>query len=233
MRHAEFAGANVTIPHKLSVIPFCDKISELSQLIGAVNTLYFEKDKLIGTTTDAQGFIRALDSIGAEYENSHCVILGNGGTARTLGMFLAWKKIPASLTYVGRNESRITSLASEVSDKTGFPVHTCTLDHKDLPEIMRSCTLCVNCTNVGMVPHTEASVLDKNYFHKSMTVFDTIYNPVKTRFLAFAQDAGCKIQNGLPMLLYQGLESFTYWTGITADEGIVDLTALQMLISKD
>jgi shikimate dehydrogenase len=81
-----------------------------------------------------------------------------------------------------------------------------------------------------MHPNTDDTPLDKNYFHDKMTVFDVIYNPVETRFLREAAEAGCRVKNGLLMLLYQGLESFRYWTGVDAPEDIFDEGWLRSLL---
>ena len=109
----------------------------------------------------------------------------------------------------------------------GFGVDSCALDQPDLADYMRRCTLLVNCTSAGLYPAINETPLAMSYFHPGMTVFDAIYHPSRTRFLAEADAAGCRTQNGLRMLLYQGLASFTLWTGIAVREEIFDLNLLQ------
>jgi shikimate dehydrogenase len=232
LRASPFAGANVTIPYKGMVINYCDSISELSRCTGTVNTLYFNDGKLCGTTTDPEGFKRALASAGFKINGSHVVILGNGGTARTLSIALGLDKNVSSLTIVGRNRFKIDSLADEIVNGTGFPVQGCSFDDVTLDTIMMQCTLLVNCTSVGMYPATNKSPLPSKYFHKNMMVFDAIYNPVKTRLLQDAEVAGCIVQNGLKMLLYQGLASFKYWTGIDAPEELFDINELERMVHR-
>ena len=230
LRAFHFAGANVTIPYKRDVIHYCDSISELSQLTGTVNTLYFENDLLMGTTTDAAGFFKALESGSHDIDKGNVVILGNGGTARTLGFAIVKEKKVQSLTILGRNKSRIENLSTEISEKTGVAVASVLFDSKECKKYLKECTLLINCTSVGLSPDTDKSPLPQGTFQKGMFVFDTIYNPAETLFLKYAKKAGCQTQNGLRMLLYQGLESFKYWTGVDANEDLFDINELQSLI---
>ncbi len=230
LRAINFAGANVTVPYKSNVVPYCDTISELSQLTGAVNTLYMDNGKLCGTTTDAEGFFKALENMNHDVAKDNVVILGNGGTARTLGIALAHEKKISSLTIVGRNQSRIDALATEITEKTNVPVTNALFNTDACRACLKECSLLVNCTSVGLTPDIEASALPPDAFHTGMTVFDAIYNPAETQFLTYAKQAGCRARNGLLMLVYQGLASFHYWTGIKAGIDLLDLDELQSLI---
>ncbi len=232
MRACSFAGANVTIPYKTRVVNYCDSLSDLSKATGTVNTLYFDEGRLCGTTTDHEGFKRALHSMGCGLDNKKVVILGNGGTARTLALALALEKEVTSLTIVGRNKSRIDSLALEVTENTGFSAKSCSFEESELDDVMRQCTLLVNCTCVGMHPDVDSSPIPGKYLHKDMVVFDAIYNPLKTKLLQDAQAVGCSVQNGLRMLLFQGLASFKLWTGKDVSEEIFDISELQRLLLK-
>ena len=227
LRSVYALGANVTLPHKQRAAHYCDVLSPLSYRLGTVNTLYFRGNALHGTTTDPEGFLRALATMGHDARGGHIVIIGNGGTARTLAAALALERIPETLTLIGRNLQRVTALASEISSAVSFAVRSFALDDPNLDDSMARCTLLVNCTSAGLHPHTDETPLDKKYLKSGMTVFDTIYNPSKTRLLAEAEVVGCKIQNGLRMLLYQGLASFTLWTGIDVREEIFNLDELQ------
>jgi shikimate dehydrogenase len=227
IRASRFLGANVTIPHKQHIINYCDAISPLASQIGAVNTLYFKNNLLCGTTTDPEGFFRAIRWMGHDLTGGRVIILGNGGTARTLGFALALEKKIASLTIAGRNSDKVLALANEISNQTGIKVIATTLDHGHLKKALDGCTLLINCTSVGLHPNTDASPVPEDLLMKDLTVFDTIYNPSQTRLLAVAEKAGCLIQNGLRMLVYQGLASFKYWTGIDVDESAIDLRDVQ------
>jgi len=232
LRAFHFAGANVTIPYKTDVVSYCDILSELSQLTNTVNTLYFKDNLLCGTTTDAEGFFGALQRDGYAIAGKQVVILGNGGTARTLGFAIAGKTKAAALAIIGRNRTKVESLCFEISEKTGRQVTPALFDSKESTALLHECTLLINCTSVGMSPHTAASPVQKDSFHAGMYVFDTIYNPLETQLRAFARAAGCKTQNGLRMLLYQGLASFTFWTGVVAKEELFDFDELKALVSR-
>lgn len=230
LRAAGFAGANVTIPHKQAVVPYCDIVSPLSALTGTINTLYFKDGVLNGTTTDWEGFTRALKTAGMDAKNGDIVILGNGGTARTFAFALASEKIPSRLTFVGRDDHKISSLAAEVTAKTNFPVAIALFSSSNLKSVMDDCTLCVNCTPVGMYPNTKSSPLEQRFLHKGMAVFDTVYNPAKTMLCMQAEKAGCVCRGGLEMFVYQALASCAYWIGREVDDGIIDIAELRALM---
>ena len=230
LRAFGFAGANVTIPYKKDVIHYCDNISELSKLTSTVNTLYFDNEMLSGTTTDADGFFRALESMNYAIENNNVIILGNGGAARTIGFAIAKEKKVTSLTIIGRNKSRVETLSSEIREKTGITITSALFDSKECNKFIKDCSLLINCTSVGLSPNFDKSPLPPDAFHKAMYVFDSIYNPAETKLLKYAKKAGCQTQNGLRMLLYQGLASFKYWTGVDANEDLFDIDELQSLI---
>ena len=227
---AGMAGANVTIPHKEAALRYCDEVSELSMSTGTVNTLYIRDGRLCGTTTDPAGFYRALESAGHVVSEDNVVILGSGGTARTLGAALLMDKKCRSLTIAARSADKAAALVSSFEKVRTVPVSHCKLGSPESGEIFAACSLLVNCTSAGMRPNVEDTPLDKKFFHSGMTVFDTIYNPNITRFLKEAGDAGCRTKNGLSMLLHQGLESFRYWTGVDAPADLFDEERLRSLI---
>ena len=229
LRAFHFAGANVTIPYKRKILPYCDILSPLSEITGAVNTLYFRDGLMYGTTTDAEGFFKALESTGNDLAGGNIVIMGNGGIARTLAYALALQKIPEKLTLIGRNSYKLKSLSSEIALKSGFFVDWNVFSSADIAHIMTNCSLLVNCTSVGMYPDVKYSPIDAAMLHEGMTVFDTIYNPSTTKLLSDASRAGCKVQNGLRMLLYQGLASQRLWTGVDVSADIVDLQEIRRL----
>ncbi|HON11580.1 MAG TPA: shikimate dehydrogenase [Chitinispirillaceae bacterium] len=230
-RAFSFAGANVTIPHKGGMARYCDSLSGLSQATGTVNTLYMKDGALCGTTTDPEGFFRALHFMDAGTEGRNAVILGNGGTARTLSIAISLEGKAASLTIAGRNREKVSLLAEEISSISGFPVQSICFSDDAMHDLLRKCDLLVNCTSVGMYPRTDETPLPAHFFHRNMIVFDSIYNPLKTRFLKEAEETGCRVQNGLRMLLYQALASFRLWTGVDVSEEIFDINELMGLVA--
>ncbi len=233
LRALGFAGANVTIPYKQAVLRYCDVLSDLSQITGTVNTLYFRDNLLHGTTTDAQGFLKAIESMGVVIEGESVAILGNGGTARTLAAALLYEKIPEKIVIIGRKQHRVQALVDDLSRsvETDQRLYGTTFDAASLEEQIAECSLVVNCTPAGMFPHIDSTPLPAALLRGKMAVFDTIYNPVETRLLRSARKRGCKTQNGLRMLLYQALASYRYWTDTTVPESIFSLDELQRLVT--
>jgi shikimate dehydrogenase len=232
LRALSFLGANVTIPHKHGVLPYCDILSPLSTVTGAVNTLYFRKNLLYGTTTDVEGFFRALSRMGHDPAQGRIVILGNGGIARTLAFALALAHRLQSLTLIGRDAARVSALAHDVSHYTNTVVGHAAFSDPECARLVRESSLLVNCTSIGMFPDVDAAPIDPSVLHSGTAVFDTIYNPAATKLLTMAKRAGCKTQNGLRMLLYQGLASFKLWTGVEAPEAIFDIEELQRQVDE-
>ncbi len=233
LKALQFGGANVTIPYKSDVIPFCDELSPLSQITGTVNTIYMREGKLCGTTTDGDGFLRALEEDSFTPQDKKIVILGNGGTARTLAMVLAHKRIPSEITLMGRNISKVSTLATEISEKTQFSIHSESFESESAADILKNADLVVNCTPVGMAPNESYSPIPQNSMVSSCYYFDAIYNPTETLFLTQAKNVGSKYQNGLQMLLFQGLESFTYWTGKKVPLSLFNIDELISAVQGD
>jgi len=226
-------GANVTIPHKERAFRFCDEVSEISAATGTVNTLYLRDGRLCGTTTDHIGFYRALEAAGHTFDGGDdVVILGSGGTARTLGAALVLDKKCKSIVIAARSIDKAEALASSIRGLGSTPVDCIKMGSSQCADAYVKCSLLVNCTNVGMSPNINETPIHKIYFHSGMTVFDVIYNPGETKFLREAAKAGCRVRNGLLMLLYQGLESFKYWTGTGAPEDIFDEAWLRSLVDN-
>jgi shikimate dehydrogenase len=229
---SSMAGANVTIPHKEAALRYCDSVSELSAATGTVNTLYLKDGGLCGTTTDPIGFYRALAAIGHKLGDDDAIILGSGGTAKTLAAALLLDKKCKSLVIAARSVDKAAALASSLKKIETAPVEHCKLGSPESMEFFKKCSLLVNCTSVGMSPNVGDTPLGKSFFHSGMTVFDAIYNPSATRFLKEAAEVGCKVKNGLLMLLHQGLASFRYWTGVDAPIDIFDEAWLQSIVDN-
>jgi len=224
-------GGNVTIPHKERALRFCDEASAVSAAVGAVNTLYMKDGRLCGTTTDPAGFYRALEAAGHRLDGGDdVVILGGGGTARTLSAALLLDNKCGSLVIAARSVDKAEALAASIRGLGAASAGGVGIGSPECAEALGKCSLLVNCTSAGMRPNVDVTPLDKSFFHAGMTVFDAVYNPIETRFLREAAAAGCRVRNGLLMLLYQGLESFRHWTGVDAPEDIFDEAWLRSLV---
>ncbi|MDE2688104.1 MAG: shikimate dehydrogenase [Chloroflexota bacterium] len=210
----DFIGANVTIPHKESVIALLDEIDPLAQSIGAVNTIVKRGGRLVGHNTDAPGFMRALkEDGGIEPAGKRALILGAGGAARAAAFALCREGV-SSITIANRNVSRAEALAESLHNDA-VSVLAAVLDDTTLEPVALESDLIVNCTSVGM-RHGESegqTPLSGGIIPHEAVVMDMVYNPQNTPFLAGARNAGATALGGLPMLIYQGATAFEMWTG--------------------
>ncbi len=196
-------GASVTIPHKEKVMPLLDGIDPVARKIGAVNTVLRKGDALAGFNTDWQGATRALEEK-ISLKGRKVVILGAGGSARAIGFGMQERE--AEFVLASRTESRGRALADVLS------CPWISLNESD----GLSGDILINATSVGMQPAVENSPVPAIILPQFKVVMDIVYAPLKTRLLHEAEDAGCKIINGLEMLLYQGVAQFEMWTGKSA-----------------
>ena len=214
LRGGDFIGANVTIPHKESVIALLDEVDPLAQSIGAVNTIVKTAGRLVGHNTDAHGFMRELKEDGDfEPNGKRVLLLGAGGAARAAAFALCREGV-ASITIANRNVSRAETLAAALHNDA-VSVLAAMLDDTTLEPVALESDLIVNCTSVGM-RHGEAegqTPLSGGIIPHEAVVMDMVYNPQNTPFLAGARNAGATALGGMPMLIYQGAAAFEMWTG--------------------
>ncbi|MFM2199123.1 MAG: shikimate dehydrogenase [Verrucomicrobiota bacterium] len=212
MAELDFIGCNVTVPHKFEALESCTEVSAQAQLLGAVNTVLFKEGAIIGYNTDAPGFRAAIsDSFGLDLAQSATVILGAGGGAgQAIATQCALEK-PDELTLVNRNVEKVQSLAerlSEISPRTR--IRTFAFTDADLRDYCLSSDLIVQTTSLGL-KEDDGQVIPDDYFFSESRVYDTIYQPPETPFLAAAKRAGCKTDNGLSLLIHQGAIAFQHW----------------------
>lgn len=215
LRALHFRGANVTLPHKQAVMPMLDEVSELSRLIGAVNTIVNENGKLIGTTTDPIGFREGFLETGLTFKGKAVALLGNGGSARTIAFTLARLEETSDIALVARNLEKSVRLADELESKTGNRPTCIALD--EYPDRADAYQIVVNTTPLGMFPDTEASPLPESALRSSQVIYDIVYTPERTKLLQQAQRRKLNTVGGLGMLVHQGAASFKLWTGLEPD----------------
>ncbi|MEP6756339.1 MAG: shikimate dehydrogenase [Chthonomonadales bacterium] len=219
-------GVNLTIPHKISALPFMDEVTDEVKMVGAMNTVVNEDGRLVGHTTDGAGLSRSLAEIGFCCANKPALILGAGGAARSAAFQLA--KEGSSLILVNRTIDRAETLAQDIAryyPSTEVDVVE-SRDEKRFRKSLLRAEFLVNATSVGMYPDVDvAPPIPSNSLHPNLTTLDMIYNPHRTRLLIEAEAAGGKVVNGLPMLVYQGAESFRIWTGIDPPTDVMLQTA--------
>lgn len=208
-----FRGASVTIPHKVAVLPFLDEVEPTARHIGAVNTIVFEKGKLLGTNTDASGALRALREGSAPLSDEPVIILGSGGAARAIAFALAADAGIRRFHLLGIDEQERRGLASDLMDRTAARVADAFLDEHALKTALAEARVLIHCTPIGMAPKTGISCVPAHLLHPDVTVMDIVYTPRETQLLADAKATGCRTISGLEMFLYQAVGQFERWTG--------------------
>jgi len=215
MRAMNFAGINCTIPHKVAVLQYLDEVSPDARLMGAVNTVRRDGDRLIGENTDGKGFLRALhDDAAVDPKGKRVVVLGAGGAARAVCVELALAGA-SSIHVVNRTPERGQELVWLLNEHT--PVNAAFVPWMSGMRIASDTDLLVNCTSIGLYPDVDGIPdIDTNAIAPHMVVCDVIPNPPNTPLLRAAAARGAKTIDGLGMLVYQGAIAFKMWTGTDA-----------------
>jgi len=219
IRALNVRGVNITFPYKEKVIEFLDEVEESARRIGAVNTIVNNKGILTGYNTDVIGFKKSLQDNGKfVIKEKKAVILGAGGAARAVTYSLLEEGIE-EISIFNRTLEKAKKIKQNLSPF--FPkssINIFSFKQNDLKDKIKEANLLVNATSVGMASQLNNTPLpDEKLFHPNLLVYDLIYHPAKTLLLKQAERAGAKIINGLPMLVYQGIESFYLWSGLKAE----------------
>ena len=209
LREQDCAGANVTIPHKQTIIEFLDDVTDAAREIGAVNTIVKRGSQLVGENTDAYGFLQSLRVARVGPATARAVILGAGGAARAVAFALAATGA-ANIAIVNRTTARAMAFADEL--RRQYPLLALTVNHL---EALGDATLFVNATPVGMAPSVDESPMP-GAFPRGVVAFDLVYCPIQTQFLRDAERAGAQTVGGIGMLVHQGAAAFELWTGQAA-----------------
>ncbi|MGC9127444.1 MAG: shikimate dehydrogenase [Acidithiobacillus sp.] len=228
LRAAGLRGLNLTIPHKETVLPYLTQIAPDAAAIGAVNTLRFEADGLRGDNTDAPGFLRALQRhAGDHWALRPALILGAGGAARAIVHALGSAGVPEIL-LANRDLARAHSM---VQDFPHLPLRALALSPESLRPHLPNLGLVVNCTARGL--HGESHPeLALELLDPTGSVCDIVYNPLHTPLIRAARDRGLRVVDGLGMLVEQGAESFSLWTGVMPDPEPVEERLRQWLSAQ-
>ncbi len=202
-----YAGFNVTIPHKVNIFDYISEPTSRAERIGAVNTLLFKGNEIMGDNTDGVGFINNLkDRVKGDMVKDSALILGAGGAARAVldGLIEeGFRDIYIANRTVSRAESLIKSFESS-------PAKLHVLEWGDISNNLANLSLLVNTTSLGMVGQPEL-LLDLTHLSSKTLVNDIVYNPLKTRLLRESAHRGNPIIDGLGMLLHQAVPGFKSW----------------------
>ncbi len=219
LKGLNFIGANVTSPHKVTVMKYLDKIEVNAGNIGAVNTIVVDDGKLVGYNTDYIGIIKTLEDK-TLIKGSNVIVLGAGGAARA-AVYAMQQRQAGSITILNRTFSKAKKLGKR------FKCHYGELYNFKIskPDII------INTTNLGMGENKGKSPIDTTLLN-NVVVLDAIYNPLKTKLIRDANKKGCTAINGIPWLIHQGLESFRLWTGKTPEYNFMENVVFKHLKQK-
>jgi shikimate dehydrogenase len=225
MRAMGFRGVNLTIPHKVAVVPLLDELTPAARAIGAVNCVVRQGERLLGENTDGKGFLQSVEEHGPVAARS-AVLLGAGGAARAIGVELL-RAGAASITVVNRNRDRgrelVAVLDAVAKGRSRF------VPWEGDYAVPEGTDLVVNATSVGLYPDVEARVpLDVGTLRPGMLVCDVIPNPPRTRLVREAEARGCVALDGLGMLVNQGVIGVRLWTGREPDPKVMRQALLEV-----
>lgn len=195
-RDKSLRGLNVTIPHKLSVLPFLNEIEDAAYQIGAVNCISIQEKNgeqmLRGYNTDAYGFEESLKPL-LNSEHTKALVFGDGGAAKAVKYVL--KKLDIPFLVVSRKPSSQTISYAEVTT-----------------QLLKDYMVLINTTPLGMSPNTDSyPEIPYSALSEKHLAYDLVYNPAETVFLKKAQSYGAKVKNGLEMLHLQAERSWYIW----------------------
>jgi shikimate dehydrogenase len=209
LQSENYAGCNVTIPHKETILPLCRTLDESARTIGAANTILFTPEGLEGHNTDAFGYIENLRSHipDMDWRGTNALVLGAGGAARAIIHALRQQGV-SRIIIVNRSRGRADTLAKEFSCQPD--------DWDNRHKALAAATLVINTTSLGMGGQPPLD-LDLSHLKKDAIVSDIVYAPLMTPLLKAAQEKGNRIVTGIGMLLHQARPAFQAWTGVMPD----------------
>ncbi len=217
----DFQGFNVTIPYKVKIIPFLDKIEEQAAFIGAVNTVINENSVLRGFNTDVTGCTYALERSSWE-QTGKVVILGAGGACQAaLAALLNFT--PSSVYIINRTPEKAGELKQKFSEYAKFDIYTENIKFKNIGQLLADSALLINTTPVGMWPYIQDSpVPEANMIPDHATVFDMVPNPLHTRLLQQSEQRNASTINGGIMLVSQAIAAQRIWLEQKLPETLFD-----------
>ena len=209
-----FRGFNCTIPHKVKVIEYLDGLGESASLMGAVNCVVRKDGQWIGENTDGKGFVESLREL-TDPSGKNVVIFGAGGAARAIGVEVALAGA-SKITIVNRTVNRGEELTKLLDEK--LPVDADFVPWDGVYAAPDDTDVLINATSIGLFPDVDARLdLDVSTLREGMVVADVIPNPPTTNLVRDARAKGCKVIDGLGMLVNQGVIGIRHWTGVDPD----------------
>jgi shikimate dehydrogenase len=229
------SGFNVTVPYKETVMSYLDSVRPEARAIGAVNTVFRQGKRWVGTNTDMEGFLMALMKDGGfRPTGKKAVVLGAGGAARAVVYGLSRAGIreiliadcfPEKARKIAQDMQKVFKRVVYRAVSSGTP---------EVKEAVQKADVIINATPLGLKPQ-DPRVIPEDWVPKGGAKFfmDLIYNPATTPFLISAKRKGHKTLNGLGMLLYQGARALEHWTGRKAPVEVMRRALLDALKEQE
>lgn len=220
-----WAGFNCSLPHKVAVIAHLDGLGESAAVIGAVNCAVRRGQQYIGENTDGKGFVASLQEV-IDPRGKRVIVLGAGGAARAIGVETALAGAQ-HVTIVNRDAGRGAALAQLIAERT--PAQGDYVPWQGDYRVPPEAEIVVQATSIGLFPDVDARVpLALDSLRPGLVVADVIPNPPRTRLLREAAERGCRVLDGLGMLVNQGVIGIRYWTGLDVDPSVMRATLLNI-----
>ena len=210
-----FRGVNCTIPHKFAALDAVDEVDPAARRLGAVNTVVFREDgSSLGKNSDGPGFLRTVaEEFGRPVRDLRVLILGAGGGAGQATAVQCAMEGCRSLILTNRTMEKVEAVAAGLAGLPGAAVvRTVPWEQEALAAVLDEVDLVVNGTSLGMRPE-DPPLVPATALRPGHLVYDMVYKPLTTPLVAAARAAGARAINGLPMLLWQGVQSFEWWFG--------------------
>ena len=213
-----WAGFNCSIPHKVAVVEHLDGLGESAEIIGAVNTIVRRGDKYIGENTDGKGFVQALREV-IDPSGKSVMIFGAGGAARAVSVELAMAGA-TKITVANRSRDSGQTLVNLLNEKTGASADLRLWNGTvDVPRVT---DIVINATSIGLYPNVDQRLdLNLDSLTPDMVVADGIHNPPRTHLIRGAEARGCRVVDGLGMLVNQGVIGIKHWTGVDVEASVM------------
>ena len=232
LRDAGVVGFNVTIPFKTEIMPLLDALSEDAQRIRAVNTVVIASDgTMTGHNTDVTGFMAGFAARGIGLAGKRTVLIGAGGAARAA----LWGLLRSGVSSVCigvRNLAKGKALCTDFAADGTLAVYC--FDDPHFRDVLCTADIVVQTTPIGMSPQTDAMPpVDPAAISPSAAVYDLIYTPAETAFLRAAAAHGCTTINGETMLVMQGAEAFSLWTGVRPNTDLMQRVLREELARRE
>ena len=219
MRAMNMRGVNLTMPHKVDVLPYLDEITPAARIIGAVNTVVNRGGHLLGENTDGKGFVKSLTDEGIDLHGKTVCLLGAGGAARAIGVECALNGAN-KIIIVNRNAERGTALRDAIAENTDAQAEY--IPWAGTAPVSEQTDILVNATCVGLFPDVNAFPdIDYSTIEKDMIVCDVVFNPAMPVFLQKARQRGARTISGLGMLVNQAALNFEIWTDVKAPREVM------------